>query len=193
MKKIFLIWSLFCLFGCQTNYFEDFYNDEEQELQTYIPRKRNEDVKVIDTIDLENTLKRYEKDYIVLGTSAFNGHWCSRSLAVDLAKEKGATLVVIGIKPTGATSNTVAIAIPQANTIYHSGSISGQSYTSGNVYASNGAWANYNSSTTAYGSYSGTSTYYTTNTIYKQINNYYFDQYAFFMAKKNKLTEEKND
>lgn len=186
MNKILIFILSFLICGCQTNYFENFYNDEEQEIDTYIPLKYNEDIKIIDTIDLPNTLKKYEKDYIILGTSAFNGHWCSRSLAADVAKDNGASLVVIGIKPTGSQTQTVAIEIPKPNTVYHSGTTSKNQYSYGKINTSNGGWVNYNSSNSSFGSYHGTSTYYTTETIYTQIQNYYFDQAAFFMAKKRK-------
>lgn len=193
MKKILIFALCFLICGCQTNYFENFYNDEEQEIDTYIPRKYNEDVKIIDTMDLTNTLKRYEKDYIILGTSAFNGHWCSRSLAVDVAKDKGATLVIIGTKPTGSQTQTVSVEMPRSNTIYHSGEVSKNQYSYGDIQTSNGGWVDYNSSTNTSTSYRGETTYYTTKTIYNKIQNYYFDQVAFFMAKKRQAGGNNNE
>ena len=186
IKYILLLTSVFILSACQTNYFDDFYNDEEQDISSYIPLERGKGVKVIDTFNLEDMLKKYEKDYIILGSSSFSGHWCSRSLAVETAKDKGASLVIIGIEPIGQSTETYAVAVPQANTVYHQGSISGNNYSSGNVYANNGNWGHYNSSTYTSASYTGTSTYYTTQTFYNQKDNYYFNQYAFFMAKKKK-------
>lgn len=162
MKQCFILF-LFFIMGCQANCFENVYNDEEIETSTYIPRKWKEDVKIIDTFDLPSTLKRYEKDYVILGTSHFNGRWCSRSLLVDFAKKQGATLVIVGIKLLNSNIKKMYVNIPIPNTSYHSGTVSGNGFQ---------------------GHYSGTSTYYTTSTAEFPLPSYNFEQRAFFMAKR---------
>lgn len=183
-KSLFIILGLL-LTGCQTNYFENFYNDEELEPNEYVARRWLEDVKVIDTYDLHGTLEKYQKDgYVVLGTSAFAGLWCSRSLAVETAKEKGATLVIIGVEPLGEQTATYQIAIPQANTTFHQGTVSGDSHTRGSITTNTGNWANYTSTTTGSATYTGTSTYYTAMLKPQTVTNYYYNQFAYFMARK---------
>lgn len=185
MKNILIILSCIFVVGCQTNYFENFYNDEELEPEEYVARKWLEDVKVIDTYDIQNTLEKYQKEgYVVLGTSAFAGQWCSRSLAVETAKEKGATLVIIGITPLGEQTSTYQIAIPVANTTFHQGTISSNSYTNGTITTNTGSWANYTANTTGTATYTGTSTSWSAMNKQQTITNYYYNQYAYFMAKK---------
>ena len=185
MKRCLFSILALLLTGCQTNYFENFYNDEELEPNEYIARHWLEDVKVVDTYDLDGTLKKYKKEgYVVLGTSAFAGQWCSRSMAVETAKEKGATLVVIGISPLGEQTSTFEIAIPVANTTFHSGTISNNSYTTGTITSNTGNWANYTANTTGTATYTGTSTSWSAMNKQQTITNYYYNQYAYFMAKK---------
>ena len=100
MKKTILsiILSL-TLLGCggTTNYFDTYYDDEGLSSDEYVHLKDGEQVRVIETRNLKNTLDKYTKQgYIVIGTSHIKGIWEEFYNAIRVAEDKGATLVIIG-------------------------------------------------------------------------------------------------
>lgn len=185
IEKLLALSLIILLMGCRTNQFTDFYSSENLDVADYIPRDR-EYVKIIDTFDLTNTLKKYLEDgYIVIGTSKFTNEWISRILAIDTAEKKGATLVIIGSKIVRSVEKRYAIPIAKANTVHHSGNISVDSYRRGNVGGYGGA--NYNSRAMSNINYSGTSTHYTTEIIGGSYYILEFEQTAYFLAKKREI------
>ena len=176
MKKILLLLSIF-ISGCSVNNFSDFYNSE--------PLDENEfyrNTGIVKVIETSNTLQKVDKylknGYIILGTSHFLGEWENRSNAVDTAKDKGASIVIIQSNFLGTEEKKYVIAVPVANTTYHSGRINTSSHSYGNIgntYYSGNSWG--------HGSYSGTSTQWSTEYMYGSYIVAKFEQLAVFMAK----------
>ena len=188
MKK-FLIALLIISFmnGCtQANYFSEFYNDEGLEENEFQKVNSSENVLIIETTDLDKKLNEYyKKGYVTIGFSHFKALWCPRTLAIDTAKEKGASIVVISSNHLQDMQHSYAIPISVPHTTYHQGQISSSSYTSGHIRGINGTQGvNYNETTTEHASFSGTSTTYTTEYIRGSYTVSYFEQIAFFLAKK---------
>ena len=187
MLKLSLSLTILFVMGCSsTNNFLDFYNDEGLDESEYQKIQPNEDVLVIETSNLEKKLDEYyKKDYVVIGFSHFKGQWCPRSMAIDTAKEKGASVIIVSSIHLEDVEYSYAIPISVPHTTYHQGHISSSSYTSGHISGINGVRGiDYNSTTTGYASFSGTSTYYTTSYITDSYTVGYFEQIAFFLAKR---------
>ena len=184
MKVKYFVFILLFLTGCSTtNNFSDFYNDEGLSPSEYISLKKDENVLVIETGELSKRLNEYaKKGYVVIGSSHFKGQWCPRSMAIDVAKEKGATVVILSSIHLDDVEYTYAIPVQQSHTVYHQGNMSSTGYTSGNIGGYNGI--NYSAVTNQYASFSGTSTYYTTSYFTNSYIVGYFEQIAFFLAKK---------
>lgn len=174
------------LTGCSSavNNFAEFYNDEVIDTSEYIKTGQEDNVLIIETTDLEKKLKEYyNKGYILLGYSHFEGRWCPRVFAIDTAKEKGASVVILSSIHLKDVQYSYSIPIQEPHTIYHQGNVYTRSHTSGNIGGFNGV--NYNSTTNGYGHFSGTSTYYTTSYVTNSVVFGYYEQIAYFLAKKN--------
>lgn len=188
-NKFFLFLALFFIYGCSgtVNNFSNFYNDEGLETSEFIKADASENVTVIETADLEKKITEYQKKgYVSIGFSHFKGPWCPRALAIDTAKEKGASIVIISSIHLDDVEYSYAIPYSVPHTTYYEGSVSSHEYTSGYVNNRNGVrLANYNATTTGYSSFRGSSTYYTTSYITDSYTVGYFEQSAFFLAKSN--------
>ena len=106
-----------------------------------------------------------KQGYIVLGTSSFSSEYEPFSKAIQTAKEKGATVVILNSDVSGTRTKTNTVAIPQTNTTYHHGYVN--------------SW---NSPYSA--SYSGVSTTHSTQYYSYNYNVTVFNQVAYFLAKK---------
>lgn len=186
MSKVYVVLLIVLLTGCsQVNNFLEYYNDENLDITEYIPLKEKENVEVIETMSLDERVKEYiDKGYIILGNSYFQAQWCPRALAVDTAKIKGASVVIISSRHIGDENRTYAIPYTQQHTTYHQGSVNTYSQTRGSI-SNSYSNLNFNATTNGYGSYSGTSTYYTTDYITNSYTVSYYEQIAVFLAKKN--------
>ena len=188
MKKILLaLLIISSMNGCTpVNYFSEFYNDEGLEESEFQRVNPSENILVIETTDLDKRLNEYYKrGYVTIGFSHFKAPWCPRTLAIDTAKEKGASIVVISSNHLQDMQYSYAIPISVPHTTYHQGQISSSSYTSGHISGINGTrGVNYNGTTTEYASFTGTSTTYTTEYIRNSYTVGYFEQIAFFLAPK---------
>ena len=186
MKVTYLVLLIELLIGCApVNNFLEYYNDENLDITEYIPVKKNENIEVIETMFLDERIREYiNKGYIILGNSYFQAQWCPRALAVDTAKIKGASVVIISSRHIGDENRTYSIPYAQQHTIYHQGNINTYSQTRGSI-SNNYSNLNFNATTNGYGSYSGTSSYYTTEYITKFYSVSYYEQIAVFLAKKN--------
>lgn len=186
-NKLCLLFIISLTLGCsQVNNFLEYYNDDGLDVTEYIPLKANEEIEIIETMSLDERVKEYlDKGYIVLGNSYFQAQWCPRSLAIDTAKIKGASVVIISSRHLGDENRTYAIPYTQAHTTYHQGNINSSSSTRGSIYNNYGNSLNFNATTNGQAFYSGTSTYYTTDYITGSYTLSYYEQLAVFLAKKN--------
>lgn len=117
-EKFQAIIILFLLSGCQTNHFKDYYVAEDIKESDYI--SSDKPVKIIDTADLSKTLSKYlEKGYIIVGSSFFEEQWCPRALAVEVARSKKASLVIIESVPVKTKEINFTVAIPHTHTAYN--------------------------------------------------------------------------
>lgn len=177
MKKLLLILCIFLMFGCSSNRFSTYYNDEGLYDTDFISLKSGENVKIIETTNFDKKLQEYKKQgYVLLGTAEFDSEWEPFSKAISTAKEKGATLVILETSRIGRHTKQYTMAIPQTNTVYHNGSAN--SYQSGYIGATG-------YSGNSYTNYSGTSTYTSTNYINGSYDVTQFHQNALFLAKSN--------
>ena len=186
LTTVFAIIPLISSCSTPQNSFSEFYNDEGLLDNEYIKRKDNEEILIIETINLNKKLSEYyKKGYVALGFSQFTGWWCPRAMAIDTAREKGASIVVISSDFLGTMEYKYSIPVSTSHTIYHQGTISSKTYTSGHIQSTSGnIGANYNAITTGNANYSGTSTYYTTSYIDNNLYVNFFEQIAVFLAKK---------
>jgi hypothetical protein len=172
-KNLILFFFAILIASCSSNQFSIHYNDEGLEPSDFIPLQMGQNVKIIETLNAERKLQEYIKNgYVVLGSSRFNSEWEPFSKAISVAKEKGATLVIMETENTGRDTKHYTMAIPQTNNVYHHGSV--------NAYS--GGYS-------AYGNYSGTSTYTTINYVSGSYNISLFRQNAFFLAKSSDIKE----
>ena len=166
MAKILGLLGLLLLAGCATNGFSTYYNDEGYDITDFIALKQGEKVQLIDTMEPDKKIKEFEKQgYIVLGTSSFSSEYEPFSKAIQTAKEKGATVVILNSDVSGTQTKTNTVATPQTNTTYHHGYVN--------------SW---NSPYSA--SYSGVSTTHSTQYYSYNYNVTVFNQVAYFLAKK---------
>lgn len=176
------------LSSCSTtpNSFLEFYNDEGLLDSEYVKIKDDEEIILIETTNLNKKLSEYyKKGYVALGFSQFTGWWCPRAMAIDTAREKGASIVVISSDFLGTMEYKYSIPVSTSHTTYHQGTISSNTYTTGHIQSTSGnIGANYNAITTGNSHYSGTSTYYTTSYIDNNLYVNFFEQIAVFLAKK---------
>ncbi len=87
---------------------------------------------VVETLDLESTLRRFLSDgYVLIGEAYFEGDWVSRVKAIEQAEKVGAVLVISASDYMGKKENRYSFNVPVSSTSYHSGSL----YT-GSGYAS---------------------------------------------------------
>ncbi len=186
MNKISMLFLVILLANCSSvNNFSEYYNDENLDVSKYIPLRDAEDVEVIEAMSPDEKVKEYEKKgYIVLGFSYFQGQWCPRTMAVDTAKSKGASVVIVSSRHTGDVNRTYAIPYTQRHTIYHQGTIYSTDYTTGNISSNRGSFASFDATTHSNTIYSGTSSYYTTDFITNSYIISYYEQSAIFLAKK---------
>ena len=158
MAKILGLLGLLLLAGCATNGFSTYYNDEGYDITDFIALKQGEKVQLIDTMEPDKKVKEFEKQgYIVIGTSSFSSEYEPFSKAIQTAKEKGATVVILNSDVSGTRTKT--------NTTYHHGYVN--------------SW---NSPYSA--SYSGVSTTHSTQYYSDNYNVTVFNQVAYFLAKK---------
>lgn len=190
MKK-YLILMLIFLFGCNftpRNELEPYYKSKFIEDGLYIPYSEGNFVKVIESLNIKKTSKKYEKQgFILLGSANYNGRWVNRGSIVDLAKKIGATLVIVqSSNPKHEILSWIDV-VETPHTIHHKGSISGMSSTHGNINNQYGYnLGSFDSYTSSYGEYSGESTYYTTDYVTRFMTYTTYKQYVLFYAKENK-------
>lgn len=178
MKKFYVFFFILFLSGCQTNNFKDYYVDENINLSPSPLSNSDDPVKVIETSILEKTLTKYkEKGYAVIGTSFFEGLWCPRAFAIELAKEKKAQIVIIESIPTKEEKINYTVAVPQTNTTYHHGNIS----TKGNYDGYISGYGSYSGNTSSNATYTGYSTSTSWNYHERSYSVVYFFQKAFFL------------
>ena len=162
MKQIFFI--LFCLSllsSCQKNNFSVYYNDENIDLQTH-SLIEDSYVKIVETTDLPARFQEYiDKGYILLGSAHFIDEWTARALAIDTAKDKGASVVILTSAKVSEVEHSYILTIPTPNVSYHSGTVNGTFY-------------------------SGTSTSYSYQYVPQSYKTNYYEQLALFLAKEKK-------
>jgi len=166
MKFYSLVLCSFILIlaGCTSNKYEEVYSavfDGE-----YIHSE--EDPKLIELASekqLQDILRSNE--YVLIGKSSVYDLWVPRTFAIKCGKNHGASLVALSYEVGKTVSNSAVINVPTSQTTYHSGSIYGYGYG----YS---GYANYYGSSTTYGSTPMVINYEDT----------YYQQDAFFFAKR---------
>lgn len=122
MKKSFFL-CLFLCTGCSSNSFLDYYNDEQIPLESIVPCNIK-DIRLIETTEPEEKIKKYEKQgFVVLGFSEFESEWEPRYRAIEFAKEKKACLVILSSVLTKTEIREFTMPIPQTSYSYSSGKI----------------------------------------------------------------------
>lgn len=164
-KAYFILFCLSLLSSCQKNNFSVYYNDENIDPQTHSLIKTPY-VKIIETTDLAARFQEYvDKGYILLGSAHFVDEWAARALAVDTAKSKGASVVILSSVKTSEVEHNYILTVPVSNVSYHSGTVDGTFY-------------------------SGTSTSYSYQYIPQSYKTNNYEQLALFLAKEKKGSDK---
>ena len=164
-KAYFILFCLSLLSSCQKNNFSVYYNDENIDPQTHSLIKAPY-VKSIETTDLAARFQEYvDKGYILLGSAHFVDEWAARALAVDTAKSKGASVVILSSVKTSEVEHNYILTVPVSNVSYHSGTVDGTFY-------------------------SGTSTSYSYQYIPQSYKTNNYEQLALFLAKEKKGSDK---
>ena len=122
MKKILTLFI--CLIsGCSSNSFSDYYNDEQVSSDDIVSCDIK-DIRLIETHEPKEKIKKYEKQgFVVLGFSEFESDWVPRYRAIEFAKEKKACLVILSSVLTKTEIREFTMPIPQTSYSYSSGKI----------------------------------------------------------------------
>ena len=164
-KAYFILFCLSLLSSCQKNNFSVYYNDENIDPQNHSLIKAPY-VKIIETTDLAARFQEYvDKGYILLGSAHFVDEWAARALAVDTAKSKGASVVILSSVKTSEVEHNYILTVPVSNVSYHSGTVDGTFY-------------------------SGTSTSYSYQYIPQSYKTNNYEQLALFLAKEKKGSDK---
>lgn len=166
-KSIFHFVLLVFVIILPKNNFSVYYNDENIDPQTHSLIKAPY-VKIIETTDLAARFQEYvDKGYILLGSAHFVDEWAARALAVDTAKSKGASVVILSSVKTSEVEHNYILTVPVSNVSYHSGTVDGTFY-------------------------SGTSTLYSYQYIPQSYKTNNYEQSALFLAKEKKVLTNEN-
>ena len=167
MKKLLIVVLCLGMVGCATSGYQKFY-------QQYVDIKTFPDLEVLqpkqapkvygtDNFDRDIAILRAKK-YIVIGASSFNGGYEDTKNATAQAKKIGATIVLTNSQYTGTQTSTAALFLPNNQTTYSSGTVSGDAFLS----------------------YSGTSTTYGNTIVPYTTNQRRYDQEAVYLVKTNR-------
>ena len=157
--KIVLIFSVF-LSGCASGY-QQFYNPivDARAQPEAILLADGQEPEIYGTNNFEqDTLTLRSKNYVLVGYSSFNGAYEGENGAKSQAKRVGATLILVSSEYTNTQTSTSTLFLPNNQTTYHSGTVSGNT-----TY--NSAYSGYMGSSNTTGTYSGTSTTYGTQAV----------------------------
>ena len=181
MKYIILLLISIMLSGCASGY-QQFYNPitDARTLPDVILLTENQDPEIYGTDNFEqDILTLRSKNYILVGSSSFNGALEGANGAKSQAKKVGASLVLVSSKYTNTQTTTSTLFLPNNQTTYHSGTVSGNTtYNSLN--------SGYLGSSNTFGTYSGTSTTYGTQAVPITTHQRRYDQAAYYFVKSTK-------
>lgn len=164
-KAYFILFCLSLLSSCQKNNFSVYYNDENIDLQTHSLIKAPY-VKIIETTDLAARFQEYvDKGYILLGSAHFVDEWAARALAVDTAKEKGATVVILSSTKVKEAEHNYVLTIPNPTVSHYSGTVGNNTYY-------------------------GTSASYSYQYVNQSYKTNIYEQFALFLAKEKNGVEK---
>lgn len=128
MKKSFFL-CLFLCTGCSSNSFLDYYNDEQIPLENIIPCDIK-DIRLIETTEPEEKIKKYEKQgFVVLGFSEFESNYYPYFFASEAARKKKACIVILETSFERNETRTYLQAIPQYTDSYYSGAVDNVTYS----------------------------------------------------------------
>ena len=171
-KFISVVLLTLFLMGCGSNPYKDFYQPNPQMVQA--PKEKKEQIKEypVEIIrvggnpdDLEKSIQNYSRSgFGILGYSNFQASEVNDDQLIAQAREVGATKALLGVKYLRTNSGSMPLTLPNTQTTFHSGSLSGYG---------------------GYGSYSGTSTTYGTRTTYIP---YSVNRYEYIAAYLKKIT-----
>lgn len=171
MKKIiYVITFPLLLSGCLLNHYDKYYVDTEgdNKIQS-IHGDAPVEIRIATTED--DVLNLIEEGYVSIGYSSFTAPYTPMSLAVDMAEDKGAALVLVDIKYKSTEQYTSVMYLPSTSTTYTHGSVRANAWRSGGGYAH------------AHGTYSGASTTHTLNAVPVQRNRDIYSHDAMFFKK----------
>lgn len=164
-KAYFILFCLSLLSSCQKNNFSVYYNDENIDPQTHSLIKAPY-VKIIETTDLAARFQEYvDKGYILLGSAHFVDEWAARALAVDTAKEKGATVVILSSTKVKEAEHNYVLTIPNPTVSHYSGTVGNNTYY-------------------------GTSASYSYQYVNQSYKTNIYEQFALFLAKEKNGVEK---
>lgn len=133
-KLIGLLIAISLLSGCATNEYRNFYTG-------YVDPKTHphlealssgEEPQVYTSDDLDrDILTLRAKGYGVVGASGFNAEYQDQADAVAQAKDIGASLVLLSWEYTDTETSTTTLFLPDTQTTYFSGTVSGSATTYG--------------------------------------------------------------
>lgn len=160
----------FLLVGCVSaqNPYSEFFRPQPNINDTRaISEALDDKPKLFQGTDFQADMKKMSRlGYVLLGVSSFYGTYGSANDAIAQAKNIGASAVVVQQKYKNTVSGAMPITLPDVQTTYHSGSISGT-----------GGGASYS------GSYEGASSTFATSTTYMPYSVDRYDFVASFWAK----------
>ena len=164
-KAYFILFCLSLLSSCQKNNFSVYYNDENIDLQTHSLIKAPY-VKIIETTDLAARFQEYvDKGYILLGSAHFVDEWAARALAVDTAKSKGASVVILSSTKVKEAEHNYVLTIPNPTVSHYSGTVGNNTYY-------------------------GTSASYSYQYVNQSYKTNIYEQFALFLAKEKNGVEK---
>jgi len=145
MNKILLLSALLLVMSGCSNPYTQFYTDymkgkDVLENPMFIITSSEPELIIGSNIE-QDRLRMFEKGYVLLGVSSFNGADINPRSAIEQAKKVHADTVIAYREYTNTRSGSVPLTLPDTQTTYHSGSIYGSEMS-----------ASYFGSSTTYGS-----------------------------------------
>ena len=113
--------------GCRHR-LDVYFNAEGLDPASYVPLGEHERPQVVEVLDLQKALQQYQGEgYVLFGSLFFHGSRVSFDELRDLARRKGASLVLMGSARTGSMSRCYVMPVTHSSTTYTSGSVYGPS------------------------------------------------------------------
>lgn len=116
---------LACVVGCHSNSFREFYEPSEDAFVASFNRLPEKRVRLQPITSEKEVISAMEQGYIPIGTCTFVGPRKPWFLAVDVAEEQGADLVLLDVQYEKTEHYTSIIFLPSTQTSYTHGHYTG--------------------------------------------------------------------